>query len=657
MTTIDLQRQIGPNMSGREGRRQSLAHHGKIKWKPCVLLLAVPLLVLSGWYASHLYQQNRNQQRLVNQGLIIPGNDETYAQGIRKGYQLLVEKYVIPVSPLSLYQSAVDAMELVVQSWQKEQQEINEEGRETLSQWEKEARFAFDAKKAASIRAPKARDSSQLTDRQREEREQQKQQFEREYREYPPKALQEAYQEILSESRLQGYYSKVFAKTVYTSAMGALSLPLHDPFSGFFQESGFYQLSDTINGSYGGVGLYISKQSDFGNSATGQDDNDAGETPSSNLPGEVPPAEQYRYLQQHYVKVTRPVPGGPSMRAGILSDDFIYAIDGRSAKDWAVEQVQGAVRGVPGSKVRITLLRRPAQQLDIEVVRERLEIQAVLTDIIPAQSLKGKSVRILYVYLSQFNAVAGKQLTQQLEQALAGQESAQQVDALILDLRDNLGGLLNVAVEIADQFLSQGLIVSTDARTRDNILKFEAKKQALVPADLPVYVMINDESASAAEIVAGALQDNRRAEILGQKSFGKGSVQIPVTLPEGILKLTIAHYYTPKGVNLANNGIEPDHQLSVPPLAVETLEELGRLAQSSLIANFVNENRSYTEQEFRDFFAREIESQYQVSKDIAERMAYRERIRYLKELPVYNLDHDQILRQAVAYAVAYMAEH
>ena len=603
----------------------------KIVRRRLVLSLALLLLLLGFWsfrQGSGGFSRRLREKRLLDQGLVIPGNDQSYAQTIAESYWLLVERYVVPVSPKLMYESAISAMELVEQSWLPDAKDLGQEAIETIVEWEREARFAADAKKSA--RAP-ARE--ELTKKVKEKR---TAQFAAEYREQSPEDLQRAYEATLSRSRAAGHYSKAFAKRLYTEALAALCRPLHDPFSGFFQNSDFFQLSDTTNGSYGGVGLYLApKPALLPESAEGGG------------------AKEYQFLQRHYVKVSRPFPGGPSFRAGIMADDFIYAVDGQSARDWTIEQVQNKVRGRPGSKVQITVLRARKHKLAIDVVREKIEIPAVSSALIPATGPDGGLRNIGYVDLSQFNAVAGEQFSQQIQELKNSTEGGElSVKALLLDMRNNPGGLLSIAVEIADQFLSSGVIVTTDARTSDNILEFRAKKRTSIPLDLPVFVMINSESASAAEIVAGALQDNGRAQVLGEKSFGKGSVQSPVTLPEGILKITIAHFYTPRGVNLANNGIQPDREFSVPALDEAEQEGLVELFNSSAIASFVSQNRDYTKKEFEDFFATDIAPVYNVSEETARRFAYREKIRYLEKLPVYNLEYDRILKNAIDYIAA-----
>ena len=624
-----------PKLSFLSKKNRTSCQMGK-KGKKLILLLALLALGFwvswqgSGWMDG--FSRRLRHKRLLDQGLVIPGNDESYAQTIAESYRILVERYVVPVSPKLMYESAISTLELVEQSWLPDAKDLEQEAIKTILQWKREAHFATDAKKAA--RAP-ARE--ELAD---EEKTRRTAQFATEYREQSPEDLRRAYKAALSRSRAAGRYSKAFAKRLYTEVLAALCHPLHDPFSGFFQNSDFFQLSDTTNGSYGGVGLYLAPKPLF----LPETEEDRAE-PNG--------AQEYQSLQRHYIKVSRPFPGGPSFRAGIMADDFIYAVDGESARDWSIEQVQNKVRGRPGSKVQITILRARKHKMEINVVREKIEIPAVNSALISANGPDGSVRNIAYVDLSQFNAVAGEQFSEQVRGLLRDQNKKDNpVQAMVLDMRNNPGGLLSIAVEIVDEFLSNGLIVKTDARTSDNILEFRAKRPTSIPQDLPVFVMINSESASAAEIVAGALQDNGRAQVLGEKSFGKGSVQSPITLPEGILKVTIAHFYTPNGVNLANNGIQPDWEFTLPTLDEAEQEGLIELLNSGAIANFVSQNRNYTQQEFTDFFAADIAPVYQVSEKTVQRFAYREKIRYLEKLPVYNFEYDRMLKNAVDYILA-----
>ncbi len=616
------------------------------KWRSYGIIAAFLILAVSaGLTLYQLYEQNQ-QKKWAGQSLVMPGNDETYSKAIAESYRLLVKRYVVPVSPKILYQSAAETMELIVANWLKDERKLSEEGQKTISQWEREARSARDNAETMSIRAPRRAELSPA------ETEKQNEQFAQEYEEFNPQKLQRAYEDVLSDGRQDNYYSTEFAQKVYTEVIAALCRPLHDPFSGFFQDSGFYQLSDTTNGSFGGVGLYISKKPDFGQATEDTTEEANGDSSSS--------ANEYKSLQRHYVKVTRPFPSGPSFRAGIMADDFIYAIDDQSAKDWSVEQIQNKMRGMPGTKVKITVLRARKHKIEFEVVREKIEVPAVSSALIPLEADKNPSLtgNILYVELIEFNALAGKQFDKQVRNWLRqGKQSHTPIVAMILDMQHNPGGLLNVAVEIADQFLSAGMLVSTDARTEDNILEFKAKRQTSIPEDLPVYVIVDNDSASAAEIVAGALQDNHRAEVLGQKSFGKGSVQIPVTLPEGILKLTIAHFYTPKGINLANNGIRPDHELIEPELSEAEQKGLLKLLGDALVSDFVSQNHNYTDAEFEEFFDRKIKKKYRVTEERVRRIAYNEKIRYMETVPVYNLDYDLVLKGAVAHIAEKLAQN
>ncbi len=652
------------------GQRTGLVmRHTKRASRIIGLAFCLSVILFIAGFAAYRFSTDKEKQ-LANYGLIIPGNDRTFAEGIARGYKLLVESYVSSISPKILYQAAKETIELIEQNWLPEEKALNKEALDTLIQWQQEAESSPNSSqdgnennganaKSDGVRAPKRVILSE------EQQIKQEQLFAAEYKKYSAKSLKQIYEDALANSRLQGFYSQEFAKKLYTEALAALCRPLNDPFSGFYQKSSFYELSDTTNGSFGGVGIYISKQpirQVFGLSEEKPSDGQTTEEAKQNSEIEQETKHSYQYLQKHYIKVSRPFPGGPSFRAGIMADDFIYAIDGEHAKDWEVEQVQNTVRGAPGSKVKITVLRARQHKIDFEVVREKIEIVAINSATIPlpkkVDNTEKNGAKILYVELSQFNAVAGMQFKEQMKQFFHKQmndKDKEPIVALLLDMRNNPGGLLSVAVDVADQFLSGGLLVTTDARTSENILKFEAKERITIPEDIPVYVMVNSGSASAAEIVAGALQDNHRAQVLGEKSFGKGSVQIPVTLPEGILKLTIAHFYTPKGVNLANNGIQPDHEFHVTALSEQELAELGKLWQASLIPSFVSQNRNFTDEEFLAFFEKEIKEQYKIQEKTAKRLAYSEKMRYMEKLPVYNLEYDSILRDAVDYISASVA--
>jgi carboxyl-terminal processing protease len=251
-------------------------------------------------------------------------------------------------------------------------------------------------------------------------------------------------------------------------------------------------------------------------------------------------------MQDGFVTVISPIEDTPAHRAGIKARDRIIKVDGKATKD--LRQAVTMMRGPKGTKVVVTILREGVKKpIDFELIR----------DIIPIVSVKSIILKPGYGYIrvSQF---AGN-TTDELEKALAEIESKKiPLNGLILDLRDNGGGLLNQSIKVADLFLDDGKILSIEGRHKKNTKVFKATPGQL-QREYPMIVLINSGSASASEIVAGALQDQKRALILGTTSFGKGSVQTVETLRDGSgLKLTIARYYTPNGRSIQAKGIEPD---------------------------------------------------------------------------------------------------
>jgi carboxyl-terminal processing protease len=251
-------------------------------------------------------------------------------------------------------------------------------------------------------------------------------------------------------------------------------------------------------------------------------------------------------MRDGFVTVISPIEDTPAHRAGIKAQDRIIKVDGKPTKD--LREAVSMMRGPKGTKVRVTILRDGMKKpIEFELIR----------DVIPIVSVKSISLKPGYGYirLSQF---AGN-TTDELEKALSELESGDEpLKGLILDLRDNGGGLLNQSIKVADLFLDEGKILSIKGRQQKNTKVFNATPNQL-RRDYPMIVLINGGSASASEIVAGALQDQKRALILGTTSFGKGSVQTVETLRDGSgLKLTIARYYTPSGRSIQAKGIEPD---------------------------------------------------------------------------------------------------
>jgi len=256
-------------------------------------------------------------------------------------------------------------------------------------------------------------------------------------------------------------------------------------------------------------------------------------------------------MQDGFVTVISPIEDTPAYKAGIKARDRIIKVDGQSAKD--LREAVKMMRGPKGTPVVVTILR--------EGVKKPLEFE-LIRDVIPIQSVKSIKLEpgFGYIRLSNFTGTT----TNELEQALEKLENSDgPLKGLILDLRNNGGGLLNQSIKVADLFLDDGKILSIKGRNKKNTKVFKASASSIA-RDYPLVVLINGGSASASEIVAGALQDHKRALILGTTSFGKGSVQTVETLRDGAgLKLTIARYYTPNDRSIQAKGIKPDIYLKL----------------------------------------------------------------------------------------------
>ena len=307
---------------------------------------------------------------------------------------------------------------------------------------------------------------------------------------------------------------------------GAISgmLKTLDPHSSYLDPEGYKELQVETKGSFGGIGVEIT-------------------------------------IRDGFLTVVSPLEGTPAYDLGIQAGDHILRVDGQPTKDMSLMEAVQKMRGPKGSKVTLTIMREGFDKpKDFEITRA----------VIPIKSVRAKTLEPGYGYvrLSQFQSTTATDL----EDALAKLEKENQpMRGLILDLRNNPGGLLDQAVKVSDEFLDEGLIVYTGGRVKSQDMRFMAHKNSQ-PHPYLIVVLVNEGTASAAEIVAGALQDHKRAVILGVKTFGKGSVQTVMPLRNGAaLRLTTALYYTPNGRSIQAKGIEPDIvvERQVPPKAKE----------------------------------------------------------------------------------------
>jgi carboxyl-terminal processing protease len=287
-----------------------------------------------------------------------------------------------------------------------------------------------------------------------------------------------------------------------------------DPHSRYMNEKAWRDMQETISSEFGGLGIEVT-------------------------------------MQDGLVKVVAPMDDTPAAKAGILSGDLITAIDDTAVQGLTLEQAVNRMKGPINTKTRLKIMRAGAEQpIEVSITREVIRVRPV--------RYRAEGGDIGYIRITTFN----EQSTEGLRKAIrdiASQIPQQKLAGYVLDLRNNPGGLLDQAVSVSSAFLSRGEVVSTRGRTTEETQRFTARASDLTKGK-PLVVLINGGSASASEIVAGALHDHKRATLIGTRTFGKGSVQtiIPLGPGKGAMALTTARYYTPSGVSIQAKGIAPD---------------------------------------------------------------------------------------------------
>ena len=286
-------------------------------------------------------------------------------------------------------------------------------------------------------------------------------------------------------------------------------------------------------------------------------------------------------MEDGFVKVVAPIDDTPAQKAGMKSGDLIIRLDEKPVKGLSLNEAVKLMRGKPGSSINLTVVREGEDKpLNIEIVRAIIKVNSVKNRMLE----EGYG----YVRISQFQTKTPQDLNKAIEKLK--DESDGDLKGLVLDLRNNPGGVLSAAVGVSDTFLEEGMIVYTDGREQDSKLRYTASKGDLLDG-APVVVLVNGGSASASEIVAGAIQDHKRGVIMGTKTFGKGSVQTIQDLPSGgAVKLTTARYFTPKGRSIQAEGIEPDIKTELVTLSRNEGSGVSQITESSLSGHLSNPN-------------------------------------------------------------------
>lgn len=325
-----------------------------------------------------------------------------------------------------------------------------------------------------------------------------------------PMAVRELQNFVSAFSRIRkAYVEEIDDKTLLEKAIKGMLAEL-DPHSSFLDPQSFGDLQVSANGEFGGLGLEVGMENGF-------------------------------------IKVIAPIDDTPAQKAGIESGDLIIQIDNKPVKGISLNEAVKMMRGPKGSSIELSIVRQGlTQPLKLTIMRDNIAVVSVRS--------KRLEEHYLYLRIAQFQANTGFDLIKAMQKA----ESISEVKGVILDMRNNPGGVLQAAVDVVDAFMDEGLVVYTEGRIPESKTRFEASKGNYTNT-APLVVLINGGSASASEIVAGALQDHKRAIILGSTSFGKGSVQTVLQFSETHgMKLTTARYYTPLGRTIQAKGIEPD---------------------------------------------------------------------------------------------------
>lgn len=407
---------------------------------------------------------------------------------------------------------------------------------------------------------------------------------------------------------LQNYVDELDPKILYEGALKGMMEAIGDPYTVYLDPDSMRGMNDTTSGNFGGVGLTISK-------------------PTENT--QEKPA---------YVEVASPVEDSPGAKAGIQSGDKIIAIEGEPTPPMTMNEVLLKLRGEIGTPVTITILRGANMKFDVTLVRALIEVPTVKYGMIEGTSIG-------YVRLIQFTPETPIRLQDALDKFQANNYTG-----LIMDLRDNGGGLLNSGVSVADKFISEGPIVSTKSRIPTENQQFTASSSSTtVKKDIPVVVLINRGSASASEIVAGALKDYHRAYLVGERTYGKGSVQqiryLTYNYSEGF-KYTTARYYTPSDVNIDKIGIPPDLEISnLKKFTEDEEKKYIEMLDSNVISDLVEKNPNMSEADIA-LAAVKISKEYGFEERLVRRLI-RVQVQRLQPAALYDLDWDLQLNEAI----------
>lgn len=418
------------------------------------------------------------------------------------------------------------------------------------------------------------------------------------------------YQDLISSVFsfvMQRYVEEVDPKVLYEGALNGLMDSLGDKHTSYLDAESQRSLTDTTSGEFGGVGLSITK---------------------ATLSTETNPA---------FVEVANPIEGTPGWRAGIKAGDKLIEIDGVYTPDITMDEVLDLLRGKVGDPVEVKVQRGKNMEFTVTLIRELIEVPTVKYGMISDNGHKTGYLRII-----EFTPLTPDRVQDALD---AFGDSG--YDSLIIDLRNNPGGLITSVYDVADKFISSGTIVSTKGRLpSDNSVLSASPATTTFPQNIPIVILTDGGSASASEILAGALKDTKKAYIVGENTYGKGSVQIPVSLPYGDgIKLTVARYYSPSDSNIDKVGIPPDLEVTFPALTEDEQNAYVDLMNANIIDPYVDDHQDMTEDDIASY-AELLSKDYALDPWLLRRII-RLSVNRTRGDALYDLDYDIQLQKAI----------
>lgn len=398
---------------------------------------------------------------------------------------------------------------------------------------------------------------------------------------------------------------------VFESMAKGLFAGLGDEYSAYIVSEEAADFSEETTGVYGGIGAYISKNyleyRDFSKPET------------------------------YMVNITSVFPGSPAEAAGLRAGDLISHIDGNPVDDMEAHEASKALKGEPNTPVVLTVVRGD-MVFDVTVIRQIVTVPTVSKTIIEDT--------IGYLRITQFTNSTGEQVRKELENFLT-----KGISSLIIDLRDNPGGIVDSALAVADMLLSDTPIVHVISKYPSKNHTYTASQTTLVPSDIPVVVLINGGSASSSEILAGALQDNKRAILIGSTTFGKGLIQIVSPFFDGYYTLTTSQYRTPNGSDIHKIGISPDIEVEELTIAEEDMDAYLKLINSGMLTDFVKAHPGYSEEQVQLFMETVVGPDPPLDPEVYRLLLRREYIYAIPydERPIVDPEFDNALKRAIEY--------